>query len=64
MYMCMSMYVYIRILFQLLFHYRLLQHIVYNSLYYTIGPYLSVLYIVVLPVNPIPLIYPLPFPLW
>ena len=55
---------YICILFQLLFHYRLLQDIVYNSLYYTIGPYLSVLYTVVLPVNPIPLIYPLPFPLW
>ena len=33
--MCVSIY----ILFQILFHYRLLQDIKYSSLCYTIGPY-------------------------
>lgn len=37
----------IYILFQNLFHYRLLQDIEYGSLYYIVDPYLSILYIVV-----------------
>ena len=38
---------YIFILFQILFHYRLLQDIEYSSLCYTVGPcWLSILYIV------------------
>ena len=40
--------IYIYILFQILFHYRLLQDIEYSSLCYTVGPSsLSILYIVV-----------------
>ena len=39
---------YIYILFQIIFHYRLLHDTDYSSLCYTIGPYcLSILYIVV-----------------
>ena len=35
---------YIQILFQILFHYRLLQDIEHSSLYYIVGPYgLSIL---------------------
>ena len=30
--------------FQILFHYRLLQDTEHNSLYYTVGPYLSIIY--------------------
>ena len=33
------------VLFQILFHYRLLLDIKYNSLCYTVGPCLSILYI-------------------
>ena len=41
-------YIYISILFQILFHYRLLQDIEYSSLCHTVGPcWLSILYIVV-----------------
>ena len=32
------LYIYISILFQILFHYRLLQYIKYSSLCYTVGP--------------------------
>ena len=43
-----SVIVYIYILFQILFHYRLLQDIEYRSLCYTVGPCcLCILYIVV-----------------
>ena len=43
-----DIYIYIYILFQTLFHYRLLQDIEYSSPCYTVGPCcLSVLYIVV-----------------
>ena len=39
---------YIYILFQILFHYSLLQDIEYSSLYYTVGPcWLSILYVIV-----------------
>ena len=38
---------YMYILFQILFHYRLLQDIEYSSLCYTVGPFLSILYIAV-----------------
>ena len=39
---------YTYILFQIIFHYRLLQDTEYSSLYYTVGPcYLSILYIIV-----------------
>ena len=41
-------YIYIYILFQILFRYRLLQDIEYRSLFYTVGPCLSILHIVVL----------------
>ena len=45
-YMCI--YIHIDILFQILFHYRLLQDIEYSSLCCTVGPgCLSILYIVV-----------------
>ena len=50
--MCVCVYIYIYesyiyILFQILFHYRLLQDVEYSSLYYRVGPYcLSILYIV------------------
>ena len=56
---------YISIFFQILFHYRLLQDIEYSSLCSTVGPgCLSVLYIVVVSVNPTLLICPsLRFPL-
>ena len=61
-------YTYICIfLFQILFHYSLLQDIEYGSLCYTVGPCcLSILYTVVLSANPKLLIYPSlsPFPLW
>ena len=61
-YICYICYIYI--FFQILFHYRLWQDIEYNSLCSTVGSCcLSVLYIVVLSVNPILLIYrPAPFP--
>ena len=43
-----QLYIYICILFQVLFHYRLLQDIEYSSLCYMVGPCcLSILYIVV-----------------
>ena len=45
--------------FWILFHYRLLQDIEYISLCYTVGPGLSILYIVVF-VNPKLLITPSP----
>ena len=49
---CDSLYIYIYILFQILFHYRLLQDSEYSSLCYTVGPCcLSILYTVV-SVNP------------
>ena len=38
---------YIDILFQILFCYRLLQEVEYSSLCYTINPHLSILYLVV-----------------
>ena len=42
------MHIYISILFQIHFHYKLLQDIEYSSLCYTVGPcFLSILYTVV-----------------
>ena len=52
-YMCVCIYIFryththIYFLFQILFHYGLLQDIEYTSLCYTVGPCLSILYIVV-----------------
>ena len=44
----MYMYVFASILFQILFHYRILQNIEYSSLCYIVGPcWLSILCIVV-----------------
>ena len=43
-----QLYIYVYILFQILFHYRLLQDFEYSSLCYTVGPCcLSILCIVV-----------------
>ena len=62
-YVCVCMHIYI--LFQILFHYRLLQDTEYSSVCYTVGPCcLSILYIVVficLPQTP-NLSLPLAFP--
>ena len=45
--MCICIYTYICILFQIRFHYKLLQDIEYSSLCYTVcSPQLSILYIV------------------
>ena len=45
---CVYIYLYISLLFQILFHYSLLQDIEYSSLCYTVGPsYLPILYIAV-----------------
>ena len=42
-----QLYIYTYILFQILFHHRLLQDIEYSSLSHTVGPcFLSILYIV------------------
>ena len=44
----LSLYIYIYILFQIFFHYKLLQVIKYSSLCYIVGPcWLSSLYIAV-----------------
>ena len=54
------------VLFQILFHFRLLQVIEYSSLCYTVGPCLSILDIVVcICYSQIPdLSLPTPFPPW
>ena len=36
-----QLYIYVYILFQILFHYKLLQVMEYSSLYYTVGSCLS-----------------------
>ena len=41
-YMCVCIYIYIYTLFQILFHYRLLQDTEYSSLCYTVSPCLSI----------------------
>ena len=64
----MHLHIYIvQIIVQIIFHYRLLQGIEYSSLCHTVNPCcLSILYIVVLFVNPLHLAYPSPppYPLW
>ena len=60
LYICVCVYIYI--LFQILFHYSLLQDIEYSSLCYAVEPScLSILYLVVcISVNSKLLIYPSP----
>ena len=45
--LCVYLYMHTYIPFQIFLHYRLLQDTEYSFLYYTVGPCLSVLYIVV-----------------
>ena len=49
-YVCIYIYMHIHayILFQILFHFRLLQDIEYSSLCYVVGPCLSVLFILII----------------
>ena len=51
----------ISILFQIVFHYRLIQDTEYSSLFYTVG-LCYYLYVVVVSVNPKLIIYPSPQP--
>ena len=44
---CVYIYIYIYLLFQIIFHYKLLQDIEYSSLHYIAGPCLSILFVVV-----------------